>query len=195
MSSAVDFELKGFAPWAQERAQAALQAGDAGGLLLLESNERGLELVNLNRAALQSRGIYEAAIVVALTATRTNNHRAYPLIRNLLAHADRKRLRAAGDPIPTPGPFTLYRGVAGKGSARRIRGYSWTANLERAQWFASRADRFGLADPAVMRAVVPTRYVLFCSNDRSESEFFVDLPPGFPVERVTLTAVEGDGPV
>ena len=185
MSTAAGFELEGFAPWAQERAQAALQAGDAGGLLLLESNERGLELVNLNRHALQSRDIYEGCLVVALTATRTNNHRAYPLIRKLLTHADRKRLRAAGDPIPTPGPFTIYRGVAGKGAARRVRGYSWTTDLERAQWFANRAALFGLADPAVMRATVPTRHVLFCSNERGEAEFFVDLPATVKVERLS----------
>ena len=185
------FELAGFAPWALPHALEALDAGDALGFMTLVDNQYGLQLVNMNRGALTSRGIYEAALVHALTGCRTNNHQAYPLIRRLLNYADKARLRAAGDPIPTPGPFTLYRGVAGKGAARCIRGYSWTADPERAQWFADRSGPLGLADPAVMRAIVPTRHILFCSNERSESEFFLDLPAGFPVER--LSAAEGDG--
>ena len=180
------FELWGFADWAEESAHAALVAGDALGFLCLVNNERNVELVYRNRVALASRGIYEAALVLALTACRTNNHRVYPLIRRLLALADKKKLRAGGDRIPGTGPFTLYRGVGGRGTSRRVRGYSWTADLERARWFA---ERLPLHDPAVYCAVVPKRRVLFYSQERKEAEFFVDLPAGFPVERLPLELI------
>jgi hypothetical protein len=86
--------------------------------------------------------------------------------------ADRARLRAAGDPLPEP-PFTLYRGVAGRGPARRVRGFSWTASRERGPWFADRFTSL-LHDPAVYTITVGEESILAYVNERQEEEFIVD---------------------
>src|SRR5439155_17577215 len=66
------------------------------------------------------------ASMEALTGTRTNHHRwSLGILMLLLEHADRDRLRAAGAPLPGPGPFTLDRGVHGRGPARKVSGLHW----------------------------------------------------------------------
>lgn len=96
--------------------------------------------------------------------------------------ADRKALRAAGDPLPGPGPFTVYRGVSGEEpEERRIRGLSWTASKDRAREFA---ERFDGPDPAVYEAVIKARHVLAYINWEKEEEFIVLLPPDVYPRRV-----------
>src|SRR5215471_6491506 len=41
-------------------------------------------------------------------------------MRSLFEAADRSKLREARDPLPNTGPFTSFRGVGGRGSARRV---------------------------------------------------------------------------
>lgn len=130
-------------------------------------------------------GILEDAFLHAITATRTNNHVDHALIDSLVKRLDRARLLAAGDPLPGSGPWTIYRGVAGHGRARRIRGYSWTDNPDQAAWFAT---RYNGPDPAVFCTTVQEPEILFYSNERKEGEFCVKLPPRHPAERV----VDGD---
>src|SRR5262245_16723139 len=96
--------------------------------------------------------------------------------------ADVKQLRAARDPLPSKGPFVIYRGVAGRGRARCIRGLSWTASLKCAAWFASRFS--GLPDPAVYRVTVNEASVLAYLNCRNEQEFIVVLPHNYNAVRV-----------
>jgi len=94
----------------------------------------------------------------AFISTRSNN-RNFGLenVRWMFERADRRRLREAGEVLPGHGPFTLYRGVAGVGRARHVRGLSWTDSLECAKWFA---QRFGLQKPAVYRVMVNSSDVL-----------------------------------
>jgi hypothetical protein len=144
----------------------------------------GLLLVWMNRRLLLKLGGYEQALLYAYIGCR-DNWWDYPLahLRLLFQLADRTKLRAAGDPLPGPGPFTLYRGVAGSQRVSRIRGYSWTTSLERAQWFAKRyADK--VPDPQVYRIEVPERAVLAYTNKRHEQEFFVQVPTRLQPERV-----------
>ena len=101
----------------------------------------------------------------------------------LLQQADRDRLRAAGDALPGPGPFRLYLGVAGVGSARRLRGYSWTDSLDVACWFA---DRYDLESPAVRTAEVPRDEVLAYHAGRNEREFI------WRPQRTTRLEIDGD---
>jgi hypothetical protein len=54
--------------------------------------------------------------------------------------------------------------------ARRVRGLSWTGSLECATWFASRAARWDLPDPAVFQALVPERDVLSYVNTQHEDK-------------------------
>jgi len=158
----------------RDKAIAALEEGNSIGFLLPASNEYHLDLVYRNQGALLKRGIYEPALLDALIDTRVNNHR-WPMddLRFMFERANRDRLLSAGDPLPGPGPFTIFRGVAGKGRARRVRGLSWTGSQEKAQWFAR---RLYLPDPAVFQVTVGIEDVLAYSNEREEQEFIVLLP-------------------
>jgi hypothetical protein len=179
----------------QEQAVEALEAGDALGFLCLASNEYSLDLVFGNLTALRERGIYEQALAHAFIATRTNNRRwSTASLQCLFSFSDRSRLLAAGDPLPGNGPFTVYRGVAGRGSGRRVRGFSWTASHEKARWFAARSAWFGLPDPGVFRVTVEQRDVLFYSNQRNEQEYIILLPEKAKPVLVERVVVEQDAP-
>lgn len=173
-------------------ALAALAAGDVVDFLVKAGNTYSLKLVYRNIEELRARGLYETALLRAFVTTRTNNH-GWPIsaLRLLFDVADRGRLRSAGDRLPGPGPFTLYRGVAGHGRARRVRGLSWTASLERARFFAHRFDGY-LAAPAVFSVTVQEHDVLAYSNDRTEQEFIVMLPPSARLVRVELPGEQTD---
>jgi hypothetical protein len=153
----------------------ALEARDAGAFVMNVSNTATLDLVLANLSPLKSRGIYEAALLRALTGTRTNHaHVAVKTLHQLLRVADRERLRAAG-------PFRLFRGVSGAGAGRRIRGIHWTGTPAVAAWFA---QRFNMADPAVYEATVSPCAVLAYSAGREEDDFIVMLPASVPVTRL-----------
>ncbi len=92
--------------------------------------------------------------------------------------------QAAGDPLPRRGPYTIYRGVSGRGSARYVKGISWTANLDRERWFASLFDYLG--DPAVFRVTVDETDILGYYNGRNEEEFLVMLPPRARPKRLKM---------
>lgn len=165
------------------KAVAALEAKDAVGFLCLADNRAGIALVYNNFGLLERLGIYEEALLNAFIGTRTNNHH-YPLseLRFLFECADRSRLRALGVQVPPDWLFKLYRGVAGRGRARRIRGLSWTLTYECALWFA---ERFQLPDPCVVTAVVPAHDVLvYVPNARQEDEAIVLLSPDTRVKRI-----------
>jgi hypothetical protein len=131
--------------------------------------------------------MYEDALFHAFIASRTNNvHAPARKLRYLFNMANKHRLRAAGQPFPKPGPYLLYRGVAGHGNARRVRGYSWTSSLERARWFATRYES-QLMHPAVFRVMVRKNHVLAYSNERGEEEYIVRLPPKAKPERIALS--------
>jgi hypothetical protein len=168
----------------KQMAVTSLLERDVLGFLCRATNELSIDIVSLNAEPLRDLGLLEVAIAEALIATRLNNRRHYRQVQTLIRSADRTRLLNAGDPLPGTGPWTVYRGVGGKTIARRIRGYSWTTDLAVAEYFAKRASVAGLADPAIYAAVVPQDYVLFYSHQRMEAEFFVSLPPRFPVTRL-----------
>lgn len=174
----------------KEQGREAFVDGNAVGFLCCAPNTYSMQMVANNVLALAQRGIYENALVQAITATRTNN-RHWPLsvFRDLFRWADRARLLAAGDPLPGTGPFTLYRGVAGKTEReRRVRGISWTGTLAKAAWFADRG--WGLPNPAVYKCVLDSKHVLAYVNDRKEDEYIVLLPRSATVERVALPLPE-----
>ena len=128
-----------------------------------------LYLVAVNAAPLKERGIYEKCLLISFTSPSLN-HCRWPtrVLDRLFSQADPAGLRAAGDPIPSPGPFRLYRGGAGRARSRRPRGCSWTDSLDQACWFAT---RLGLESPAVLTALVKESDLLAYSDDRGEQEF------------------------
>jgi hypothetical protein len=162
--------------WAHQRAQQAIDEGDVVRFFCCFTSGGGwpMQLVEWNHRLLADRGLYEVALAYAFTNSKVGNHHlAMWRLEAMFAKADRARLRDAGEPMPDGERFTLYRGVAGKGAARRVRGYSWTDSKQTAAWFAVCAAWFGLADPAVYEAVVDRSDVLFFDDSRGEREYVV----------------------
>lgn len=172
----------------RDRAHADFEAGDVLGAIGWASNTDRLALVVHNMDAIKSHGLYERALLDAFCATRTN-HARFPLeaLRFFFQLADRERLRAESDPLPGPGPFTVYRGVAGHGRGRRLRGLSWTGSVGCAAWFAHRFEAH-LPDPAVVCTTVTASDVLayLGPSGRDEAEYVLLLAPGHPVQRVRV---------
>lgn len=162
-----------------ERAEIAAAHGDVEGLLGLIDNQSGIRFVWDNLDWLKAIGKYEKALIWAYTGCRTNhcNHGA-AFLRLLFSSADRAALLAEG-PLPGNGPFHVFRGVSGRGMARRVRGISWTADKEQAIWFA---ERFRLEIPAVFEAMVPAESCYAYYGDREEREFLCDIQ--CPVRKV-----------
>jgi len=106
-------------------------------------------------------GMYEAALIDGYVGMK-HGTRHYPMLHllRLFRLADRVKLMQLSDRAQTF-PITVYRGVAGRGRSRRIRGLSWTSNLNIACWFARRAG-IKLDDPAVYEATMTLENV-FCS--------------------------------
>lgn len=165
-------------------ALAQLRDGDIVGFLRATSSELRIAIVVGNVAYLRGRSLLEPAVVEVFNVRPTNNHHVYRDLEFLLRRADRARLRAAGDPLPGDGPWTVFRGVGGRGANRRIRGYSWTANLERARWFAERASTIGLEHSAVYATTISAESVLFYRHGSDERDFAVLLDTQHPITRV-----------
>jgi hypothetical protein len=62
--------------------------------------------------------------------------------------------------------------VSGKKGMRRVRGFSWTASVEKAKWFAIRLAEH-LGDPAVYKVNFGRDAIIVYTNDREESEFIL----------------------
>lgn len=150
----------------------ALQLGDVSGFLSYASNKEGLALVFRNTERLIERGLYERALLWGFTSPRVNNYSWFTKLADMFHRADRTRLQEAGDILPGNGPFTLYRGVAGNGRARRVRGFSWAEDLQVAKWFALRFEQF--PNPAVYQIIVGAEDVLAYTGERNEAEFIVN---------------------
>jgi hypothetical protein len=136
-----------------------------------------LDLVLENWPLLQEAGLLEEAFVEAWGTQKWGcPNWTIAFCQGVFAMMDRAALLKAGDPLPPGDSFIVYRGVAGIGSKRRVRGYSWSADEGIAKGFAElRADRFGLPDPAVYSAVIQKEDVLtfIDGSNRSESEFLL----------------------
>ncbi len=157
-------------------AEAAAACGDVDKLLMLLENTAELVFVCDNLLWLKALGKYEHALLNAYIDTRLNFSR-WPLsqLRNLFHLADRPALLAAGDPLPGPGPFVVFRGVAGRGAKRHLRGISWTADRDKAIWFAKRFAVTGIEGPTVFQTEIEAARVYAYTNGRSEQEFLCDV--------------------
>ncbi len=166
-------------------AEESAESGDVEGILGLLDNTYRLAFVADNIQWLKSQNKYEYALLDAYTSTRTN-YSGFSLstIKNLFEIADRAALLAEGEPLPGVGPFTVYRGVAGNGAQRRLRGLSWTADKEKAIWFAERYHKHGVSDPAVFQAEIPAALVYAYDNGREEQEFICDIKKDHKLLRV-----------
>jgi len=147
--------------------------GDAEGLLAPMVSAARLTFVFNNRYALRGRGIYAKALLFAMTSMNTSHWERRTIDHLLNDIVDRDELRKAGDELPGSGPFTVYRGVSGRGRNRRVRGLSWTDSLDIACYFASvRYDHLPVG--SVYSATVGTDEVYAYLNEnegRGEQEF------------------------
>jgi len=144
--------------------------GDGRGIVFLVGGN-SLRFVLGNVRALKARGIYEPALVTAYTHAEPSwwDWRLKTLDW-MFKRANRAKLRTWGDPLPPGEGYTLYRGVAGKGSCRHVSGMSWTCDLDKAKWFAC---RFLQPDPAVYKTVAKQEDVYCYLNDRDEHDFIL----------------------
>jgi hypothetical protein len=172
-------------PVLHDQAREAIEAGDGPGFLRLAGSQYGIKLVTGNSMILLERGIYEKTLLHALIAPAVSHYRfEMGLLRELIRVANKEKLRAAGDPLPGPGPFTVFRGVAGNKNHRRVRGISWTGSFDKAAWFAGRFQPDSqLTDPGVYKAVVEAEHVLARVTARKEDEYLVLLPKSVRVTR------------
>ena len=175
-------------PACPDDARRAMAERDAGAFVCLVNHGADLwSHVTLNAAVLKAFGMYEAAIVEAFNGCKFNNrHHATRRMLAELAACDPDRLRSAGDPMPGAGPYTIFRGVAGVGSARRVRGLSWSLSRDVAAWFAR---RMYLPDPAVYVATVTAAEVMFHVAERGEQEV-VTRPARCKRLPITLAEIE-----
>ncbi|MBC7857090.1 MAG: hypothetical protein IAF94_26975 [Pirellulaceae bacterium] len=148
------------------------EQGDIDGVLCMMPNEKNMAFVHDNCLALKERGLFEKALIHAYTSTRTN-YAGWSTsdLRWMFDFADRQKLRELA-PLPPGNSFTLYRGVAGKGKARRIRGMSWTDNFDKAVWFAKRHLAI-LPDPAIYTTTAKADDILFFDDGRTERDFIL----------------------
>jgi hypothetical protein len=155
-----------------DQAIEALREGDADGFMFAAiGNHTRLGLVFDMEDVLYLCGVLEPAVVYGFTASNVNNSRFQAKkIEALFHRCDRQKLLAAGDPLPEGDTLTIYRGVAGVGSMRRVSGLSWTLDLDIACWFAS---RFNLPNPAILAASVRPDEVFFYTDGRNEQEVVV----------------------
>jgi len=149
-------------------------------------NQTQIQLVACNVRGLIERGMYETALLGALTSG-TVNHALIDrrVIDFLLSKVNREKFRACGSPYEHVRPFTIYRGVSrGRGTARRVRGWSWTDSLDIACWFAMSDETiYDVTDTGVVAATDINRAVysatvspedIYCfSNKRNEQEYIV----------------------
>jgi hypothetical protein len=162
-------------------AKKAFAEGEVIGVLCTMDNMTGPFFVAENITPLKEAGLLENAVLSAWVMMRVNSRHTGGLFDLMFACCDREKLRACGDPLPKPGPFTLYRGCAGNGRARKVRGYSWTADCEKAKWFA---NRLILPDPAVYQIEAPDNWILAYVNNRKEREFLVQVPKEAKIKRI-----------
>lgn len=84
-----------------------------------------------------------------------------------------------------PEKITVYRGVGTRG---KVKGLSWTTNIEKAKWFANRWGDNG----KVYRGVISKDAVLAYFLRRDEAETVIDYSYLTDVEEVPMDFDEGD---
>jgi hypothetical protein len=162
----------------REDIKAAIKAfekiGDLSSIFLWLGLRRQLPFVVDNYRPLVEKGILEEALVRAFSGARFNNSNIQQsTIDFMLYQADKEKMLSLGLLPEEKDTYTLYRGISGKGAARRKYGHSWTGTLDIAIWFAK---RLSFDKPIVYRAEVPKDCICFYIDDRNEDEYVCLIP-------------------
>jgi len=152
---------------------------DIDGIASLMSQRNSFGFVAANVEWLKSYDAYERCLVVSWTSAYVNPHE-FPLYeqKRLFRIADRKRLRAAGEPMPKGKKFVLYRGCSGAGLGKNKYGISWTDDLYLAKHRATESIEGSIPiRPVVYRTLVDEKNVYAYSLVMSGffSEFMCDI--------------------
>lgn len=141
---------------------------DPASIMSLVGHERRVELLRKNFVPFKDRGIYETALVSAYTHGPCLPPKQW---QELFLLADREKLAAAGDPLPTDS-VVVYRGITDCALRKWIRGLSWTTNPSTAAWFASRNSSGDMVSAVYSIRVTPAD-ILFATNERLEEELVI----------------------
>lgn len=166
-----------------ERIKDSWAKGDVGGVLSSMDSHMYFDFIFDNIIAIRCCGLIKEFVSYAYVGTK-NNLSSYPLnlFRHLFSFCNKDALRKLNDPFEVKPFYDLYRGVSGKGRARRLRGYSWTSSLDTAKFFSIRMN---LANPSVFTTRVKYDDIYFYTNNREENEFVCHIPPDAKLTRVS----------
>jgi hypothetical protein len=159
-------ERKAMEEVAATQVNPALDTGDAEQFLMLFGGAWKIGATWHHRRLLARMGMLERCVVISYISAKFDNRSWHSTIMDLFDLCDPVKLKEAADPLPPGDVFTIYRGVNGRGGARRPSGASWSLSPGVAAWFACRE----LQSPAVYIATIPRDAVLFYTNEREERE-------------------------
>lgn len=167
-----------------ESLQEAADSGDHEKIFMLLGDVKRIIVLLKYPEPLLRCGVYEKWVIDAYT------HKPFsvsPWVWALiLSRADKSRLRACGQPLPTGESHILYRGTPDSTVKINRRGISWTANPNTAAWFALELFSRPQKAPAVYQLVVPESLVYFYMNDRGEQEFVVAIGKCGRIKRIPM---------
>ena len=142
----------------------------------------------MNPAHLLAAGLYEKLLYFGYISVEPYILNLPPneLLLPALDYGSRETLLKAGDPLPGPGPFVLYRGIPDPLFEKEMLARpSWTASPEVAAWFAVFETKYvRVKCPVVYRRVVDASDVYFYCNERNEQEFVIKVRPEVQAERL-----------
>jgi len=173
-------KLSSIEPICRPAAEIAFENGNAKGFVQAGYSWGScLTVVRDNVEALLDRGIFESVLVAGYTGGKTNHShiKTEDIESMFFTHADPAKLRLAGEALPGPGPFQVFRGVSGES---RISGFSWTSDIAVSCSFAH--STWGEA--AVYKAEISTNEILCYIMERDEFEFIVKPQK---IERLSLS--------
>jgi hypothetical protein len=141
-------------------------------ITVLFSNPEKIPFIFSNQTILKELGVYESNLLWAWLHGHTGSI-ALKTATRMFQSADRKKLLACGDPLPTEtlnegGKYDLYRGV---GFGNRRNGFSWTNDCAVAARFVRKFER-----GCIMTTRVEPKDILCYTNARQEKEFLI-YPP------------------
>jgi hypothetical protein len=145
-----------------------------------------LDVVIDNWQVLKKADMLEEAFIDAWSTCKYGMNWDEDFFQLVFSSLDKAKLRKAGDPLPDGEAFTVYRGVAGEGAARRERGYCWSLDESVARFFSTYHQ--GLPDPAVYRAMVQREHVLAYINESGRNEQELIILPEHVLELKRLAA-------
>ena len=168
----------------------ALDRDDVAACLFTMGSHEYMHFLVKNFHELIGKPVYTELFVNAYTGVQFNTRKIEARTLELLfSLVDRDKARAIF-PSPVDLPEKIYRGVSGHGRARRIRGYSWTGDIEKAKWFAT---RYPLFSPAVLEVDPSGVEIVAYSNDRKEDEYICVVPDD--VQPKTILKLEAKVPM